>query len=95
MSFQLFSFRMRRFVGTMVRLNREQVVGFVLCKMSNDLADLIIAFQQNRKDWTDEQVEQAHDMLDEVESRMELEECYWDYQTSNYCTDSVGNYCLN
>ncbi len=95
MSFQLFLFKCRKFIGIMIRLNREQTAGFVLDQLSDDLAELKAGFDRNRDYWTGEQFDQGFIILDEISLRMDLQEAYWDYQTANCCTDNVGNFCLN
>lgn len=95
MSFQLFLFKCRKFIGTMVRLNREQTTGFVLDQLSDDLAELQAEFKRNRDYWTGEQFDQGFSLLEQMSLRVDLHEAQWDYQTANCCTDNVGNFCLN
>lgn len=95
MSFQLFCFKSRRFVGTMIRLGRNGVMRFFIDQMNNELSALSDAFESNRDNWTLEQSEIAETMMDDLCANMELQSDWNEYTSSSEVMDETGVYCLN
>lgn len=95
MSFQLFCFKMRCFVGKIIRMNRSGVTLFFISSLSNELTTLCEILESSKDDWTLEESEHAESMMDQTCMRMELEENYREYQTTVFITDGCGEYCMN
>ena len=96
MTFSLFSDMLRRFLGTIIRLNKNGSIGFLLPQLNARLVNLNEVFESCRDDWTLDESMRAEAVLEEFALRMELQNDYWEYQSSSeLCGEECGKYCVN
>ena len=95
MTFSLFADMLRRFLGTLIRMNKNGTIVFFLPQLENRLVNLSEVFESCRDEWTLDESMRAEAVLEEFALRMEIQNCQMEYLTSGFVNDEIGMYCSN